>query len=221
MNNFEELLKNTKNLIQENERLEEERKEKRMELVTIMRNNFKSIYQTEVKQMTDIITDVASLVKSVKDKNEERISYSKDVMDGDKVIGCIQAEVLYDYHLEKPFYLSVALKGSDGGYNSENSIEFYLNEDNCISYYPNCKNYKSVFLTEDNTVKVVEEIRNICCHILEDYIAILESRNEGLGRDLEILKEQLGQSTCVQDKEDGTVEFHIGGKTYIGTVKEE
>ena len=221
MNNFEELLKNTKNLIQENERLEEERKEKRMELVTIMRNNFKSIYQTEVKQMTDIITDVASLVKSVNGKNGTRITYSKDIVNDEKTIGYIQAEVLYNYNLEKPHYLSVALKGSDGGYNNENNIEFYLKEDNCIYYYSNCKNYKSVFLTEDNTVKVVEEIGNICCHILEDYIAILESRNEGLGRDLEILKEQLGQSTCVQDKEDGTVEFHIGGKTYIGTVKEE
>ena len=49
----------------------------------------------------------------------------------------------------------------------------------------------------------------------------MNEKNAELALQLDSLKEALSTSSVVKEKEDGSIEIHLNGKTYIGTVKEE
>lgn len=55
--------------------------------------------------------------------------------------------------------------------------------------------------------------------IARDYIAELQGKC--LASPIQKLEDALKKSSAPKENEDGTVEFHINGKTYVGTVKEE
>lgn len=78
-----------------------------------------------------------------------------------------------------------------------------------------------VFLTEEDTQKFIDN------YLIPDYIKVLEAWEQFLRRESASLadtiakyKEQLSKAHTVQQNEDGTVEIQLGGKTYIGHVKE-
>lgn len=56
--------------------------------------------------------------------------------------------------------------------------------------------------------------------LIESAIKQYEIENPILAETLQNLTEKIKNSSCVEQKEDGSIEITINGKTYIGTVKE-
>lgn len=56
--------------------------------------------------------------------------------------------------------------------------------------------------------------------LIESAIKQYETENPILAETLQNLTEKIRNSSCVEQKEDGSIEITINGKTYIGTVKE-
>lgn len=56
--------------------------------------------------------------------------------------------------------------------------------------------------------------------LIESAIKQYETENPILAETLQNLTEKIKNSSCVEQKEDGSIEITINGKTYIGTVKE-
>lgn len=77
------------------------------------------------------------------------------------------------------------------------------------------------FGTEEKALASLREIEGLFCAIFEKQIERLDGINQGLVDTLQELTSMLKESSCVEEKEDGMVEIHLNGKTYIGTVKEE
>ena len=77
------------------------------------------------------------------------------------------------------------------------------------------------FLSEDLTIKTIEEAKKIFLQRFTEYEKRLTGINDYIRECVKELKAKLEQSSAVEQKEDGSVEFHINGKTYIGTVKEQ
>ena len=76
------------------------------------------------------------------------------------------------------------------------------------------------FLTEEDSQKFVEVCKEEYVDILNRYSALVSERNEKLSKSIDKLSEELAKSSCVSHNEDGTVEIHLGGKTYTATLKE-
>lgn len=76
------------------------------------------------------------------------------------------------------------------------------------------------FLTEEKSQEFVETVKEHYVDMLEKYSVLVEDRNEQLSQSITELTEELKRASTVEHKEDGTVEIHLGGKTYRATLKE-
>lgn len=77
------------------------------------------------------------------------------------------------------------------------------------------------FLTEEKACALVEMLAEKYCEILGKYRVEIAKRNEQLAAAIQKLEDTLKGASAPKENVDGTVEFHINGKTYVGTVKEE
>lgn len=76
------------------------------------------------------------------------------------------------------------------------------------------------FLTEEKTQEFVDLAKKFYTDVLEVYSEQIKTRNEQLSQSITELTEELKRASTVEHKEDGTVEIHLGGKTYKATLKE-
>lgn len=72
----------------------------------------------------------------------------------------------------------------------------------------------------DKCEKLISALRKVTAAYLEKCIPGFKEVNEGLEASITALTELLKSSSVVEENEDGTVEIQLGGKTYIGHVKE-
>lgn len=77
------------------------------------------------------------------------------------------------------------------------------------------------FNTEEATLKTLESAKKDFAEYFEKFSALLRGQNEKLSEKVLKLRDVLNNSSSVKQCENGTVEINIGGKTYIGTLKEE
>lgn len=77
------------------------------------------------------------------------------------------------------------------------------------------------FLTEEKACALVEKLAEKYCEILGKYRIEIAKRNEQLAAAIQKLEDTLKDASAPKENVDGTVEFHLNGKTYIGTVKEQ
>lgn len=104
----------------------------------------------------------------------------------------------------------------------------YNNFNSCdIHYGMSCKSTgctklsAATFLSSvERTRSIISELRITVAEYLEKSIPAFEAENKELAESISELQSWLKTSDTVQQNDDGTVEFKIGGKTYIGTVKE-
>ena len=57
--------------------------------------------------------------------------------------------------------------------------------------------------------------------ILSEAIERFETENPLLADTLRDLTEKISNASCMEEKENDTVEIHLGGKTYTAVLKEE
>jgi len=78
------------------------------------------------------------------------------------------------------------------------------------------------FGSEDSVSKVVKCFEEYVADVLNIYLREVISRDISDFREkIENLKSALSEAHTVEEKEDGTVEIRLGGKTYVGKVVEE
>lgn len=77
------------------------------------------------------------------------------------------------------------------------------------------------FLTEEKACALVEKLAEKYCEILGKYRVEIAKRNEQLAAAIQKLEDTLKGASAPKENVDGTVEFHLNGKVYIGTVKEQ
>ena len=82
--------------------------------------------------------------------------------------------------------------------------------------------WAEVLRTEEDANNVVEAISQYYIKIMEYYLdEVIPVSEENVRTSITNVKNLLSDSHTVEEKEDGTVEIRLGGKTYIGTLKEE
>jgi hypothetical protein len=77
------------------------------------------------------------------------------------------------------------------------------------------------FLTEEGALRFIDALAGAYCEVFEKFRVAIGEKNQNLADSIQKLEEVLKVSSAPKENEDGTVEFHINGKTYVGTVKEE
>ena len=77
------------------------------------------------------------------------------------------------------------------------------------------------FLTEEGSLRFVDALADAYCEVFERFRVAIGERNKNLADSIQKLEDALKKSSAPKENKDGTVEFHINGKTYVGTVKEE
>ena len=169
-----------------------------------IRNNIENIITPYVEEMNQFVKDieVASLVD---------FESSETVLElGEKV-------------KQKGFCLYLNL--------SNDGVQFYFTG-NGQGFFLASANYRlpddekllylsEWFLSEDKVQKLLDIINAKYSILLEAWGSALKEYNENLSKTITELTEQLKASSTIEDKDDGTVEIHLGGKTYKATLKEE
>jgi hypothetical protein len=77
------------------------------------------------------------------------------------------------------------------------------------------------FYSEEKAMELVDICREKYVKILDYYASALRNENDSLATAIELLKDTYAKSHCVEHNEDGTVEIHLGGKTYKPTLNED
>lgn len=81
--------------------------------------------------------------------------------------------------------------------------------------------FGELFSTEDKANAFLAEVDEQYTKLFEEAIKVVDEKNAELALQLDSLKEALSTSSVVKEKEDGSIEIHLNGKTYVGTLKEE
>ena len=91
-----------------------------------------------------------------------------------------------------------------------------------------CKNDKKrimsfadILSTEDKANALLSEICEVYAKLFTKVLEQVDEDNNILSGQLTSLKEYLNNSSVVKEEEDGTIEIHLNGKTYKGTLVEE
>ena len=119
-------------------------------------------------------------------------------------------EVKADKYLYRPYYCC------------NNQV---IKEDICSIHTCNDRErviaFGELFSTEDKANAFLAEVTEQYTKLFEEIIKVVDEKNTELALQLDSLREALSTSSVVKEKEDGSIEIHLNGKTYIGTVKEE
>lgn len=85
-----------------------------------------------------------------------------------------------------------------------------------------CKDlrFAPYWVTAERTQETLDKLTEQFCRYLGSCVERLKSTSASLASEVEKLKDILSTSDTVVHKDDGTVEIQLGGKTYIGKVKE-
>lgn len=116
---------------------------------------------------------------------------------------------------------SDSLESLSVGYGSRDETSNPISNAPCENnnwYY--AKYWTKHFMTVENTIKRADVMRKAYSVFLEHCAENCDERIANLKNTLKELSETLSGSTSVTEKEDGTIELTLNGKTYVGTVKE-
>ena len=93
-------------------------------------------------------------------------------------------------------------------------------------HYKKLKNYNWISLADffdsvDSCDAFIKTLNESYAVILSKVIKKFETENPSLAETLRDLTEKVSKASCMEEKENGTVEIHLGGKTYTAVLKEE
>lgn len=185
-------------LKKENTKLHNEVKAKKAEFAQIIRNNFEEIILPYIRSMNDFIKN---LNFGFREKTEQLINDNQVSVDKRLTNWGIQIT----YKEWKSYGLDIYLIYEDS-----------YKKLNADQWMPLAELFESV----DACNNFIEQLNADYSLIIESAIKQYETENPKLAETLQNLTERIRNSSFVEQKEDGSVEITINGKTYIGTVKE-
>lgn len=216
---FDKMLQTVNSLTDKKEELEAELDAKRIECYRIMQKNYNELVREPVHQIIRLIDNVLTRI-SYKPGKWFEVPVFPGTEDTElRNYKCIFAP---DYNYDRkdnPYFAKLRFRGTD----DISTFDWWFDKDfdSILGYYSSYKTYKCLLLTEDNALKIVDTCKTAAVKLLEDVKQHLEETNSNLTECIETLAEQLSGSTTVEHREDGTVEIHLNGETYIGTLKKE
>lgn len=102
------------------------------------------------------------------------------------------------------------------------SPETYIEHAECdLLNIDTANNYHVLLINEDACNKLLAAITDAVAHRLECLKDQLEGENSKLVGTINMLMAELASAHVPVSKEDGTVEVMLGGKKFVGTLKEE
>lgn len=216
---FDKMLQTVNSLTDKKEELEAELDAKRMECYKTMQKNYNEVAREPLHQIEKLVDGVLSRIKYKPAKWFEARMFPDNTdaeLRGYKII----LKPDYNYNAkENPYYAKISFGVSD----DINTFDWWFKEDfDCpLGYYSSYKKYKHILLNEEKALKIVDTCKTAAVALLEDVKQHLESTNSNLTECIETLTNQLSGATTVEHREDGTVEIHLNGETYIGTLKKD
>lgn len=171
---------------------------KKDEFAQIIRKNFVEIILPYIRDMNDFIK---SLKFSFIEHNEKLIDANQ--MTFGKNLSRWGITLFYKEWKSYGLDAYITYEESYKKLNSEQWLplaEFFESVDTCNSF--------------------IKQLNADYSLLIESAIKQYETENPILADTLQNLTEKIKNSSCVEQKEDGSIEITINGKTYIGTVKE-
>lgn len=182
----------------------------------------KQIKDTIAKNFNEIVkpfmTEMNKLIKSISDLSDTSASFDA----GENTVKLFLGEDSPDCYY---FRLNKYWGGIYPNF-GRTSDQHYNRWDADLITQTDCWNNDNVlklsywFLTEEKSQDFVEIVKEYYVELLEKYSVLVKARNEKLSQSITELTEELKRASTVEHKEDGTVEIHLGGKTYKATLKE-
>lgn len=197
---------------QESAQLAQTKKELEKQIINTIAKNFKEIVKP-------FMVDMNKLIKSISDMSNTSVSYGV----GDNTVKLFLGENVpdcYYFRLIKYWggiYTNFGRKSDS--YCNRWDTDLLTLDDDCWSYEYLLK-LSYWFLTEEKSQEFVEIVKDHYADMLEKYSVLVKDKNEQLSQSIKELTEELKRASTVENKEDGTVEIHLGGKTYRATLKE-
>lgn len=185
-------------LKKENTKLHKEVTAKKAEFAQIIRNNFVEIVLPYMRSMNDFI-------KNLNIKFGEKIEplIGNNQLTVNKRLTTFGVQIFYNEWKSYGLNTYITYEDSYTKLHDEHWIplaEFFESVDAC-----------NIF---------IEQLNADYSLIIESAIKQYETENPKLVDTLQNITDKIKNSSCVEQKEDGSIEITINGKTYIGTVKE-
>jgi hypothetical protein len=111
----------------------------------------------------------------------------------------------------RPYYYSNNMEWHDDIKNIYNSM---CDKDRLMAF-------ADILSTEDKANALLSEICELYAKLFTEVLKKVDGDNEVLSGQLTSLKTYLNNSSVVKEEEDGTIEIHLNGKTYKGTIVED
>lgn len=182
----------------------------------------KQIKDTIAKNFNEIVkpfmAEMNKLIRSISDMSDTSVSYET----GKNVVNIFLGEKVpdrYYFRLTKYWGGIYPTFGSKSDSYCNRWEKDLISEEICWDN-DNILKLSYWFLTEEKSQEFVELVKEYYVELLERYSVLVKVRNENLSQSITELTEELKRASTVEHKEDGTVEIHLGGKTYRATLKE-
>lgn len=196
---------------EENKRLSDEKKATIEQIGQICRDNAKSIVVPFIEEMNRFVGYLRKAPSGYMDWKYECHNLATD-------------DDAPDYY---EFSYTVNGSGIDLGYTHSGSTYWskqfnYDSRDGNPQWDSNHIRYVSNwFGTEERCQELVEILAKEYARLFSAYEQHFAKSNAEYAEAIKDLKEKLESFHAIKTKEDGTVEIQLGGKTYIGTLKEQ
>ena len=177
----------------------------------VVKNYYEIVYpvETELAHLIKDIRDTARFIKSAPmDGTKEELFLGPEA-DSNKVSLSIKTTTR-----------GVFVVYFDGGYGELWRSIYNAKEHSSILTDAKLTLFAPWLASEEKANELVELIKKAYIPLLEWHKEQLEEIGSDLSSTVEHLQKVLDGSHTVEEKEDGTVEIQLGGKTYIGKVKE-
>ena len=211
MEDLNKILDSVKDSVAKNVAMEEEFNDKAMELRDKCVGNYNTIIAEMLAKLHNLADDLCRKY-SVFFNTSENIQTEHVLIKyyGGNSCGYYIA-IKADKYSFRPYYYTCGTECND---RIEN---IYVNEYDKVKIMK----FAEILSTEDKADALLGEICELYTELFKEVLKVVNGKNEELEKQLTTLTDCLKTSSVVKEEEDGTIEIHLNGKTYKGTLVEE
>ena len=180
------------------------------EICKTIENNLREIVIPCVVQMNNFLKKLRDLTSSLPEKEEKFITIPLGEVDD-----------CYSFRLHVSYRYGVNLSYKCNGYSSWDKYLEYGDNFKDVCRWRSHYSLRNIFINEEESMKIVDLIQKQYADILGVWSEHTKSYNKELSKSITTMRDTLSRAHCVSHNEDGTVEIHLGGKTYKATLKED